>query len=135
MKTIYRRMILEGERPQSWNLGTRSHYMKIAKEKKRVGALVRTWLQDNDPHCKPLDVPVKVIIVVYYKNRIQDSCNIPAKFYTDGLLAKGESHKDGWRSWLWDDDPKCVVSTETIPRIDKNNPRVEILLMEPSSYP
>jgi len=121
-------MILEGERPESWNVGTRSHWAAVAREKKRVGALVREWIQHNDPHCKPVDAPVRVIITVYYADHIQDSCNIPAKFYTDGLLAVGESHRDGWRSWLWDDDPEHVVSTTTIPRLDPERPRVEILL-------
>lgn len=123
-------MVLEGERCTSWNEWTRAHHQATAREKKRCGTLVRQWLQDHDPDCVPFDGPVRVTVTVYYESRPHDSCNIPAKFYTDGMLAKGASHKDGWRSWLWDDDMAWVVSTTTIPRIDKDNPRVEILLEE-----
>lgn len=126
--TTARRMVLEGERDGSWNKWTRSHHHATAKEKKRVKNLVRSWIQNNDPHCKPFDVPVTVTVTVYYDSKPHDSCNIPAKFYTDGMLAVGESHADGWRSWLWDDDMEWVVSTTTIPKMDADNPRVEILL-------
>lgn len=120
-----RKMVLEGERPKSWNeYYSGKHWSVRNREAKRVHTLVRSMI---DPDDRPFDAPVAVTFTVYYDKNPQDSTNILDKLYEDGMLAKG-GFSDGYRSWLWDDDPEHVVSTTTIPRVDKDNPRVEIIL-------
>lgn len=111
------------ERPMSWNeLYTSKHWSYRAKEARRVHALVRATLDPND---RPFDEPVLIHMTVYFKNRPQDSCNLTAKLYTDGMLAKGD-WQDGARSLLWDDDMRYVTHTMLTPLVDKDNPRVVI---------
>jgi len=129
MKTL-RTIIIHGERPKSWNeFHSRKHWSVRSAESQRVHALVRSMLEPSD---RPFDVPVAIRFTVYYKNRPQDSCNIMAKPYTDGMLAKGD-YEHGHRSLLWDDDMRYVTQTTTIPRVDKDNPRVVIEILEDES--
>lgn len=119
-------VVLFGERPSSWNdWYSGKHWSARRREAQRCHALVRSAL---DPDDRPFDQPVVVHVIVYFKDQPLDSCNIPAKLYIDGLLARGD-WQDGARSLLWDDDMRYVVSTTTIPRLDQENPRVEIVLV------
>lgn len=128
MKTLKTLTILN-ERPKSWNeFYSGKHWSVRNAEAKRVHALVRSMLSPDD---RPFDHPVAIRFTVYYDSKPQDSCNMTAKLYTDGLLATGD-WQDGFRSWLWDDDMRYVVSTTTVPRVDEDHPRVVIEILEVS---
>lgn len=64
--------------------------------------------------------PVTIDIVAYFKENALDPDNIPAKIFIDGL--KGFIlHDDTW---------KDVSSVTTRSRMDKVNPRIEIVVEE-----
>lgn len=108
------KITLDGERPFSWNkYWAGLHWAKRSEEKERVKLLVRSVI---DPDCQPFTQPVNLTFTVYFKNRPQDASNICVKPYEDALI--------GWL--LTDDNPEHVASVTTIPRKDKNNPRMEI---------
>jgi len=122
-----RTLTLERERPVSWNEYYAGQPWPVRRrEAQRVHALVRFSLPED---ARPFNGPVTVTLTAYFKDKPSDSCNLPAKLYIDGLTAKGE-YKDGFRSWLWDDDLRFVTQTTTIPKMDPHNPRVVIELQE-----
>lgn len=124
---VLRTLTIPDERPKSWNdFYGGKHWSVRKREAQRVHALVRSMLSPSD---RPYDFPVAIRFTAYFKGRRQDSCNMMAKLYTDGLLATGD-YEDGFRSLLWDDDMRYVVSTTCVPRADKDNPRVVIEILE-----
>lgn len=122
-----RRLVFEDERPKSWNQFYSGKHWSVRREwAQRCHALVRNTLEPSD---RPFDNPVHITVIVYYADKPHDACNITAKLYIDGLLAKGD-WQDGARSLLWDDNLRYVTQVTTIPRVDPENPRVEIVLEE-----
>ena len=113
-------MILPKERPISWNtLYAGQFWTKRQQEAKRVHTLVH-YSQDV-LYNHSIDVyPVKITITTYFKNRPYDADNIASKFYIDGLKGR----------FIEDDTPEFVSSVETVSKISKEDPRVEIVIEE-----
>lgn len=117
-----RTIVLHGESPMSNNkLLSRIHWSKRDKEVQRCALLVREQI---DPNLKPMQERVDILVRVYFKSHPLDSCNIPAKVYTDGLR--------GW--YIVDDDRRYVASTQTFSEMDPQMPRVEITLIPRAEY-
>ena len=108
------KIVLDGERPQSLNkIYSGVHWTKRKAEADRVHTLVRAALPLV---YKPFDVPVRIVVTAYFKNRPLDASNIFAKVYEDGLVGH----------LLVDDSPQYVTEIATRSRVDRKNPRVEI---------
>jgi hypothetical protein len=100
----------------SWNeLYKGGHWHKRSEEKNRVTMLVRQYI---DPNCKPFDVPVDIEITACFDKRPLDADNIAAKFYIDALCGR----------YIHDDNIKYLHSVKTVAVIDKQSPRVEIVI-------
>jgi len=119
------KIILEGERPWSWNkMYAGVHWSKRKAEAERVHQLM--WLELNGyfPETavkqKMIKGVVDILVVAYFKNRPQDSDNICSKLYIDGLIG----------SVIEDDTREFVRRVTTQSEIDKENPRVEIEITE-----
>ena len=116
-----RKLILEGERPVSWNTYyAGSHWSVRDKEAKRVHALVRAAL---DPELEPFTGRVSILITAYVKNKPMDCDNLAGKLYVDGLKE--------W--WFEDDTPDYIESVTTRVEIDSLSPRVEITVKQTGS--
>lgn len=113
---------LEGERPVTLNkYYAGMHWTERNEEADRVHMLV---LASTMPlKAKIFEKPVDITVKVYFKDRPQDSDNIMAKMYIDGL--KGRI--------ITDDNRKYVRAVTTVSLVDKTRPRVEIEVVE-SSY-
>lgn len=109
------KIILQGERPLSWNKYWRGmHWSERNAEAKRVHDLVKYSLKPEQR--KMVTGKVDIFTTVYFRNYPYDSDNIAAKPYIDGL--KGII--------LPDDTRKYVGFTATKSEVDKAKPRVEI---------
>jgi hypothetical protein len=119
------KIVLPKERPLSWNkVYTGQHWTKRAAEAKRVHQLVRHFgdppeMQQFGPQTA-WPAAVDITITAYFKNRPLDADNISSKFYIDGLK--------GWL--IKDDTQEYVRSVTTRSCVDKDNPRVELLIEE-----
>jgi len=110
------KIILDGERPLSWNTLKRMHWRKWQNEVDRVKWLVRAELDPSEP---PLNGQVIIRVTAYFAHHPQDASNIGAKLYEDGLIG----------TVLIDDNPTYVSEVRTRSMIDKKRPRVEIEIM------
>lgn len=115
------KIVLQGERPPSWNKIYQSRHWIFRKNladsvhKRVVIALNILGLRPmNKDHI--FNNRVDIIITAYFDKRPLDSDNIGAKLYIDPLKFV----------LLHDDSPKYVRSTKTISEIDRDNPRLEI---------
>jgi hypothetical protein len=114
MKTI----VLPGERPTSWNrYYSGAHWSKRRDEVDRVRQVVRAALTGDET---PYQFAVKIIITAYFDKHPLDCDNLAAKLYIDALK--------GWL--ILDDTMQCVKAVTTRSLIDKQNPRVEIAILE-----
>jgi hypothetical protein len=114
------KIILKNERPMSWNkLYAGTHWTKRNAEAERVHSLI--YLSLSRSQRVPFLEKVNIFITVYFKNRPFDSDNIADKFYIDGL-----KHANV----IQEDDLRYVGMTATRSEVDKNNPRVEIEIIE-----
>ena len=109
------KIVLQGERPVSWNdfyAGT--HWRKRKEEADRVHQLIKYSI----PPSKRVAFfdKVNILITAYFKNRPYDSDNSAGKLYIDGLK----------NVIIIDDAPKYVGLVGTRSEVDKENPRVEI---------
>ena len=118
---------LDGERPISWNIfNARAHWSRRKEENDRVHKLVQYSVLNIAVHAQlsRKDLlfadAVDITISSYFKNRPLDPDNICAKLYIDAL--KGLV--------IQDDNPKFVRSVTTRSLVDKENPRVEIVVEE-----
>ena len=108
------KIILEGERPWSWNkMYAGVHWSERKKEADRVHMLIKAWLADS---WLPFKGRVDITITAYFKNKPQDPDNICSKLYIDGLIG----------NLIEDDTREYVRKVTTISEIDRENPRVEI---------
>jgi len=122
------KIVLNGERPISWNkMYSGMHWTKRKEEADRVHQLV--WLAVKGENWFPgwkdtvesgCAGRVDIHITAYFKNRPQDPDNIASKLYIDGLV--GHVIEDDTREFV----RKVTVQSE----IDKENPRVEIEVVE-----
>lgn len=113
------KIIIPNERPMSWNEFYRGgHWSKRSGEKNRVALAVRAQIDPYEARlfCGRVDI----FTTVYYQQRPHDSDNITDKFFIDALCG-----------WLIEDDTRQYVRwTATRSEIDRQNPRVEIEIVE-----
>lgn len=129
-------LVLEGERPLSWNMlysgqgakrkdgqGRRKggHWGLRDAEARRVKELVQATLRSEYAEVPLLNTPVRITMIVYFKGAMQDCSNLCLKLYEDGLVEAG---------LLPDDSPECVEEVRLISRKSNVNPRVEIEIEE-----
>jgi len=111
------KIILNNERPMSWNKIYAGQHWSVRKEEAdRVHLMIKAALGRLE---YIINSPVKIVITAYFENRPLDPDNIASKFYIDGL--KGLIKDDRWCD---------VLSVTTISRKDPNKPRVEIEIEE-----
>lgn len=116
MTSIYQKIVLMNERPQSWNTLKRMHWSAWQNEVERCKWLI---LDAIGIQPQPLAQPVNLIFTAYYANKkTLDTSNFPEKLYEDGLIAAGLLVDDN-RNYVHD-----IVKRRA--RIDKKCPRVEI---------
>ena len=109
-------IVIEDYRPPSLNqIYSGVHWSKRKRMADEAHALVRANI---DPDVEAFNVPVEIRVTAYFKNRALDPDNIPAKILIDGLIPLV----------IADDSPKYVASVTTISRVDKDRPRVEIVV-------
>lgn len=109
-----RTLVLDGERPLSWNeLYSGKHWSIRQAKAQRAHALVRAALDPEDP---PFERPVNITVTAWFDKQPQDCDNLASKIYIDGLI--------GW--WLVQDSPLYVRSVTTVARIDHAHPRLVI---------
>lgn len=113
-------LVLPGEKPKSWNeYWSGVHWSKRKKERDRVHWLVRSVI---DPDKARISIwPVHIFIDAFFKDkRAQlDAGNIANKAYIDAL--------EGW--YIIDDRPKHVPMVTTSSHVDRENPRLEIVIL------
>lgn len=116
-------LILEGERPVSWNkFWQQRHWSERSREKNRVALLVRAALPqavldgEDWPLRKSCEERPEIVITAYMARPLIDVDNLCTKVYVDALK--------GWV--IEDDDPAHVAAV--IPRVvvDRTWPRIEI---------
>lgn len=114
---IYNKIVLMGERPESYNKIIRWHWRKFSQEVERVKLLILAAIGP----CDPIGKPVNLTFTVFYDKRPLDTSNFPEKLYEDGFVAAG---------LLVDDNRRYVHDIiKRRPQIDKEHPRVEIEIM------
>ena len=111
---IYNKIVLMGERPESYNVVIRMHWRQYAKEVKRVKSLILAAIGP----CDPIGQPVNLTFTPFYEKRPLDTSNLPEKLYEDGLVAAGLLVDDN-REYVYD-----IIKRR--PRVDKERPRLEI---------
>lgn len=117
MKKI--RIILKGERPQSWNKHwSGQHWAKRKEEADRVHTLVRAEIDPDE--ARVFEFPVRITVSCWFKSKAQDAGNICTKPYIDALI--------GW--YIHDDSQYYVPEVVTRSYIDKRRPRLEIEIEE-----
>jgi hypothetical protein len=123
-------LILENERPISNNKFYEGmHWAERKAEADRVHARVQaacaSWKAKMGRPLPRFEHGARVIITAYFEKRPLDSSNIAGKLYEDGLVRAGILPNDDW---------KHVTELCTRSRLDKERPRVEIIV-EPDSRP
>ena len=117
---LIRELLLEGERPMSWNtLYEQTHWGKRKEEADRVHWLVKLETK-NQGLDKVAIGPVDITVTAFFDKRPLDADNICAKMYIDGLI--------GWA--IENDSYKYVKSVKTVTCIDRDNPRMVIEISE-----
>ena len=111
------KIILEGERPVSWNRFYSGMHWTVRKEEAdRVHDLVGWAVKEQCPDLK-FTSRVDIHITAYFKGRALDADNITAKLFIDGLVHAGV---------IENDTRKFVRRVTTQSELDHDNPRVEI---------
>lgn len=116
-------LILEGERPISWNkFWAMRHWSERSREKQRVQQLVRAALPYAvlNGEGYPLREPVAITVTAYMDKRLIDADNLCTKIYVDALK--------GWV--IEDDDPAHVVQVTPVIVYSATWPRIEIKVVE-----
>lgn len=97
----------------------KSHHMKYANQKKDYTAL--TMVQTN--RVPKIDFKGDWVFTWYRKNKRNDPDNIQAgtKYIYDGLVKAGIIENDGWEQ---------INSITHQFKVDKENPRVEVMVLQ-----
>lgn len=108
-------LVLEGERPPSWNtLWSQGHWTRRKELKDRCRLATLAAIDPGAAFIYP--TPVRIHVRVYYKGRRSDWDNVCVKPYQDALIGV----------YLEDDNPQHVVGGSIAVYYDKANPRMEI---------
>ena len=112
------RIVLDGERPKSWNMlkDWRSRKRENDRIALRVRAALPAAVVNGDGF--PLRTPCAVRVAVYFAGRRYDKDNIPAKFYVDACK--------GWI--VVNDSPRQVAAVLPESLSDRRAPRTEIVI-------
>lgn len=114
-------IVLPGERSISWNkYYSGMHWILRSKEAKRVKQLVRAAFTREQLDQGTYTAPVDIVVHAYFGSRPQDADNVCTKLYVDALK--------GWI--IEDDDPAHVTSVVPMVSVDRDNPRVELIIRE-----
>lgn len=113
------KIVIPDEKAISWNdLYKQGHWKLRSAEAARVHLMVRGHLDPSAPVFKDL---VDIEVRCYYPTNVRpDSDNVCAKLYIDGLIP----------FVIKDDDYKHVHAVTTISLLDRDNPRLEIIIKE-----
>ena len=97
---------------------SKAHYMAYAKMKKMYTEKVK-----RSAESLPVIKRADFIIVWYCENKRKDKDNIVAgqKFIFDGLVEGGILENDGW---------KQIGDISHVFKVDKENPRIEVIIDE-----
>lgn len=97
---------------------SKAHYIYYSDMKKEYTEMV-AWLAKGKGQFERIDLN----ITWYCKNKKKDKDNIAAgiKFILDGLVMAGAIENDGW---------KQVNDFKHSFKVDKDNPRIEVKIME-----
>jgi hypothetical protein len=115
-------IVLPGLRSPSMNeIYSTPHWSKRNKIAHDIHATVRNRLREMGiGPGETCNNPVTITVVGYFDKRPLDCSNLAAKIFEDSL-----------KGWLIEDDsPEYVQAVTTISKVDKANPRVEIILTE-----
>ena len=111
------KIVLDGERPFSWNkYWSGMHWSKRSAEKDRVKLLVRSELE---PSVQMFTDPVEIHVRAFFKGNVQDCSNVCIKPYEDALI--------GWL--IEDDSPAHVTAVRVESHKHNKRPRVEIEIL------
>lgn len=113
------KVVIPDERPPSWNkFYSGMHWAERNEVRDDMRWLVRSCIHPDD-----IVIPegrVDITITVYFRHHPQDPDNICSKLMIDSI-----------KGYLIEDDTREHIRTvATRSEIDKNNPRVEILVEE-----
>lgn len=99
---------------------SKTHWSQYSKLKKKYSDLIEDI---TVIHRTPFFRELELDITYYCRDRRKDPDNIAAgkKFILDGLVAAGVIKDDGW---------KCVKGFNERWQVDKENPRVEVVLKD-----
>lgn len=113
------RIVIPGERPMSWNMMySGGHWTLRRAEAERVHRMVRAYAPYGE---ETISIPVEIEMIVWFDHHPTDASNITVKLYEDGLIYAGI---------IPDDSYKTVLAVTTRSRVDKEYPRVEIIIRE-----
>jgi len=116
------RIVLQDAAPVNWNpTYAGQHWSKRVEHADRVRIEVMAALHELAIWPEPFTGPVHIIVAAYKSGRKMDADNVGAKWYVDALKMNG---------LIADDNPDCVWAVTTISRVDRDNPRIEIDVME-----
>lgn len=120
------KLVLNRERSDSENgFYTGMHFGTRQKIVNRVRWAVKAELLKLEE--KPVfDFPVFIAVVCYFDSNPQDGDNVTRKLYIDALI-KFDGNPHGI---IPDDNPKYVLFSGSDSRMDKERPRVEILITD-----
>lgn len=108
-------LVIEGEKPPSWNeLWSQSHWTKRKEIKDRCALVMRAAVDPDKAFI--FECKVTLEIRVYLKGKMMDWSNVCIKPYEDALIGL----------YLKDDSPKYVAGGTVRVYQDKKNPRIEI---------
>jgi len=116
------KIVLEGERSPSVNeYYSTPHWAKRNGIAKRVHETVQRRLREMGiGPGETCNNKVNITVIGYFDKRPLDASNVSIKLYEDAL-----------KGWLIEDDsPRYVESVTAISKVDRTNPRVEIILTE-----
>jgi len=118
---MHQEFTIQGQMPTSNEIiaASKSHYMAYANMKKDYTALAMISSQN----LKKITNKIDLQITWYRKDRRSDPDNIAGgvKFILDGLVKGGKLKNDGWRQ---------INSIAHKYAVDKDNPRVEVMIKE-----
>jgi len=112
-------IVLPGEEPKSYNKILRMNRWDRNAEAQAVKQLVASYVPEGTA---PFREQVDICILGYYQGRRRDGCNIPAKFFIDGLLGRV----------IKNDSPVYVRSVTTLSR--RGEPRT-VICVKPVNEP
>lgn len=106
-------------RPHSWNkYWAGEHYSKRAEGAHYIKMMTRSFLDPDK--IEMFENPVHITWTAYLEKHPIDASNICIKPFEDALI--------GWL--IENDSPKYVPGMTVYSRIDKENPRIEVLIEE-----